>query len=350
MELKSTTSRRTQLYVVDILKLIMSICVIAIHTAPLQNIQGTYLFALYDAVIRQAVPFFFIASGYFLFSRFDLILSTARNISLLKQFLIRFVKLYVTWHMIYLPISCIGLFRAGIPSTWQLRQFLLHYLCVGEQWLSWPLWYLLSTIYAAVFFLILMKLRVKENWIYVISFAVYVGSAALTVWVSNRGAYQGFSAWLAAVVTDTFVNGRIFTGIGCIAAGMYLARRPEHIFHKTSGFAFWGILTLVISILLETGWDVLRSVLLLLAGSALFLWAKSISCNTPPRGASFYRKASSVFYYTHMIWYFLVTSTFRLLGISATGWLLFLLVLFLSSVSAVMIYYLRNHKLIKVLF
>lgn len=47
-------------------KLGMAILVVAIHTRPFMNCSEGILFQLYTAVLSLAVPYFFIASGFFI--------------------------------------------------------------------------------------------------------------------------------------------------------------------------------------------------------------------------------------------------------------------------------------------
>ena len=51
---------------VDIIKFIMSICVVAEHTNPLVSVNNAFIQNLYFATIKCAVPYFFLATGYFL--------------------------------------------------------------------------------------------------------------------------------------------------------------------------------------------------------------------------------------------------------------------------------------------
>ena len=88
---------KTQYYGVDFVKLFMAICVIAIHTSPLTKLTGTPIFTLYTLTVNQAVPFFFVASGYFLAEKSIGIFLSKQNSAVLKKFLFSIAKLYVLW-------------------------------------------------------------------------------------------------------------------------------------------------------------------------------------------------------------------------------------------------------------
>lgn len=51
---------------VDVSKLILSVCVVAIHTQPLFGMTSCYPTKLFEFFISCAVPFFFLTSGYFI--------------------------------------------------------------------------------------------------------------------------------------------------------------------------------------------------------------------------------------------------------------------------------------------
>ena len=52
---------------IDLMKLIMALVVVAIHTEPLVRCENIVVLNLYKAISDVAVPFFFIASGFLVF-------------------------------------------------------------------------------------------------------------------------------------------------------------------------------------------------------------------------------------------------------------------------------------------
>jgi surface polysaccharide O-acyltransferase-like enzyme len=54
---------------IDFLKLFFSLCVISLHCDMLSNINPDMKFFITQGIFRLAVPFFFVASGYFLGSK-----------------------------------------------------------------------------------------------------------------------------------------------------------------------------------------------------------------------------------------------------------------------------------------
>lgn len=80
----------------DIAKLVLSLLVVAIHA----SLYPTVLFPW----LRIAVPLFFMISSYFLFSKLREA-SADQHKSILKKFVVRNLKLYLCWFVIFLPIT-----------------------------------------------------------------------------------------------------------------------------------------------------------------------------------------------------------------------------------------------------
>lgn len=56
-------------YGIDLLKFIMAVCVVAIHTQPLYSIQSIVVQRLFDTITSLAVPYFSQYRGFFCFQK-----------------------------------------------------------------------------------------------------------------------------------------------------------------------------------------------------------------------------------------------------------------------------------------
>ena len=110
---------------IDIVKLLMAILVIGIHTEPFSF--NFWLDKGFGICTRLCVPFFFVTSAYFYW----------RKEKSAKSFLSRIVLLYVIWSVIYLPFDIPVLREMSIP------QLLHRFLWAGNEH---GLWYLCGTI------------------------------------------------------------------------------------------------------------------------------------------------------------------------------------------------------------
>ena len=107
----------------DILKVILALMVVLIH--------GKILFNYVYPWIRIAVPLFFVISSYFLFSKLNKVTDEKERNSIVKNFVIRNLKLYIIWFIIFLPLTIINgqyfvgcCFMQGLVEM--IKDFLLH--------------------------------------------------------------------------------------------------------------------------------------------------------------------------------------------------------------------------------
>lgn len=139
---------------VDILKFLMSILVVGVHTIGMNS-----FFSL-------AVPYFFIASGFFLFNDF----SKHR----IKEYLIKLVRIYLVWTIIYLPFAVKVFFDEKLSVTKSILSFLRGFLLVGANNGSWHLWYILALIVAVFIIANLVKMKVNFVFIFLLSLFFYI--------------------------------------------------------------------------------------------------------------------------------------------------------------------------------
>ncbi|MGO4371667.1 acyltransferase family protein [Paenibacillus sp. MCAF20] len=89
---------------IDWFKIVAALLVIAVHTGPLMTYSPDADFLLTGIAARIAVPFFFIASGYFFFLK-KMNDESNRNSKSLHRYALRTGKLYVIAIIIYIPIN-----------------------------------------------------------------------------------------------------------------------------------------------------------------------------------------------------------------------------------------------------
>ena len=146
---------------IDVMKMIMAFNVVGIHV-------GTYFDLNYSSnvnfVLDMAVPFFFICSGFFIQNK----VSKSNDLfCVLKRSFVRYLKLYLLWHIIYFPVAL----RFLLVNSHDFKENLIYcvhnFLFVGEIVLSWPLWYLHGLIVSIilVYFLYKIKLSLIQIWI-----------------------------------------------------------------------------------------------------------------------------------------------------------------------------------------
>lgn len=153
--------------VLDVMKFVMAIVVVAIHTRPEMSFSSPLVIRLFESVYSIAVPFFFMASGFLLFRKISLPLDEAGE-QRIKSYLKRMCRLYLVWTIIYLPLTIYGFYIDGLSPIKAVTVFIRNTLLVGENFMSWPLWYLLALIVAVSIIYMLLKLKVSKTWIVII--------------------------------------------------------------------------------------------------------------------------------------------------------------------------------------
>ena len=270
---------------VDFVKFMMAIFVVAIHTHPYTCIENTNLSFLVSKLISLAVPFFFVASGFFLWRKIDNAIY-ADKLQILKRWILRLVKLYVIWTLIYLPFTIYGYVVDGLSSLKALLVFVRNFLFVGENMYSWPLWYLLAMITAGVIMYFMVYWRFKKNYIY--AFALL--ALLLGIIIDNTKGTSDLSL-LYFKLFHTTRNG-LFVGLPYLIIGAIIALNG--IITKRSVL----IPLLIIGFLLHCCGIVIASYIV---AYVLFSLVVCLKINGNSELFVYFRQSSTVIYFSHMI-------------------------------------------------
>lgn len=173
---------RTEYALIDAARFLCALLVVAIHTRPLSTYTELGNFLLDKGICRVAVPFFFVASGYFWAKK----PMTAKH---LGKFLRRVALLYVLWTAVYYPI---------VAESQDMNHYLRRCLLSGSYY---HLWYYPAMITAAVLTFCAWKLFASEN--------------AMTSKPSKTANSSGNSGW--PVIAAAF----FFYIVGCMGESYY---------------------------------------------------------------------------------------------------------------------------------
>lgn len=141
------------LQMIDIMKFISAMLVITIHSNPLTGICG---YVLGGIIARIAVPFFFISSGYILYTKLK------EDTTYIKNYVKRLTVLYTVWYGIYLVWRIV--FEFNEFKVKDLILLIREYLFSGY----YQLWYLPSLIISSLFIYLFIK-RDKVRYLVFIS-------------------------------------------------------------------------------------------------------------------------------------------------------------------------------------
>lgn len=255
----------------DILKLILSVLIIAINSL---NIGlGEVSFYVTEYVARLAVPLFFCMSAYFLFQNYA---TTDKDIFKKKFFRYEknLLKIYIIWNVIYLIVDVIPEWYRDKSSIVDILKY-MYYVAIGIQYKE--LWYIGATIVGAfLIWILLKKLNIKT--IVVISLLLYIVALIcftyfpVTEPVFDKIPILKTMLILYNKVFSTFRNG-IFDGFPFMALGAYLAFNKDKRYNTATVSAVF-VISMVL-LFIETRF--LRGVSTPYHGLMLFLYTATPS-------------------------------------------------------------------------
>lgn len=136
----------------------MALCVIIIHVGPVFNPSVQYPEAL-SWLIRIAVPFFFIVSGFFLGRNTSEINEIAIGQKTVVKRSIHFFRIFLYWMAIYLPITLYLYISEGATPLHCLKNYITGALVLGEERFAWQLWFIYSLAIVCGIYGLLYKLK-----------------------------------------------------------------------------------------------------------------------------------------------------------------------------------------------
>lgn len=319
-------SGKEQFRGVDAVKFIMAVCVIILHTHPLEGINHTLNFITADVLGRVAVPFFFMATGFLLAQRKED--GYFFEIDHVKKYVYRILKLYMIWTAIYLPVI---IYKNIIDSGEGLRYGILtsirDFIFVGSYG---HLWYLPATAVGvvAVFFL---TEKIGERWSGILLFFLFLTGllaqsyyGLLEIWTGREGLVWDALRLLKKIMV-TSRNG-IFFGSFFIYLGAWTARRYREI-HLDTWMIWFGAAISVMLLGCEEVWlqrlEFVREgdMYVMLVPSAFFLLMASLRISLK-KDMVFWRKMSMNMYFIHLYFKFIYR---QFLGeYNESGWRVFL--------------------------
>lgn len=149
---------------IDFCKLFCSLLVVAIHCSPFKTIETGIGFWFVQTVCRMAVPFFFVAAGFFVA---DKILVKEK----FMQYVLRLTILYVLYNVIYIPLFISGYIKE--KQTWlqMIGKFFKGFFIVGNK----SLWYFRALIIAVLLLYTLLRyFKFKHKAIVTLSLILYL--------------------------------------------------------------------------------------------------------------------------------------------------------------------------------
>ena len=323
---------------IDLTKFIMAIFVVAIHTNPLYKFDNDIITTLYECTVRCAVPFFFIASGFFVSLKMNKIDAKQDKILVIRKQLVRILKMYIVWSVIYLPLAIYGFAKNNCSLLDSILSYAKGFLLYGENFNSWMLWYLLSTIYALLFIEFLLRKNISLNTICIIGSLFLLIGLSIDYLVNMESNLPNALESTKTIIKNTIVNGRIFTGFFYIPVGMLLAQKSINLYLSTVFF----VVGFAGNFLFE---DIIGNLFLALCCTGLFSIISYIRLPNSPMFL-YFRQSSTIIYLIHM--YVMTLFDLTLYGYMRVGLKVFIVTTFISCLlSFIYITYTQLYKKFK---
>lgn len=282
----------------DICKLLMAFCVVAIHTHPLEHCTISIVNDIYNSFVRMAVPFFFLSSGFLLAQKFDTSFTSPKNIAIVRKYLQKIIKMYVVWTVVYFPIALYHFISSGTGVLKSVLLYIRGFVFVGEQYNSWHLWYLLSTIYALFFILILFNLKISPKKAIIFSSIIFLISIGIDYLSAHAGNSNTFVEFFIKMIKVSIASGRILTGLFYLPLGCFFVQKQPNL--KVS----WSMLIsgYLLNVFVQNSyWS---SFFVAISSIGLFCVINTIAL-PDSKVYPFVRKMSTIIYLVHMyIWSF----------------------------------------------
>ena len=199
----------------------MALLVVEIHTRPLIGFHFAEI--AIEGIEALAVPFFFLASGFLCFRGLSYASfgeATFAGAERVRNTINKLLRLYLIWTLLYFPITIFGNVLLGNSFLRASLSFVRGTLFVGENYYSWPLWYLLASVVG--FTIVYICLRRGGRFKTIIPFSLFLlllgfGITYVQSW-DGAPVYLSIPIKIYCRVFGSSRNG-LFEGIFYIAAG-----------------------------------------------------------------------------------------------------------------------------------
>lgn len=227
MRMKESQSSHSDDYAVDVMKFFMAVLVVDIHSVPLRHLWPNVDFVITEGFARIAVPYFFVASSYYLFRK----MKNGIDFELVWCSWLRILKLYAVWTAACFPLIVVMASEDSGDSIWMAVRAVLHRSLVNGS--IYHLWFLYALLFAIPIVAFLLWRGWRFHSIFLLGGAFYsiawLGSSGHWIYqalVPAGSSMQLFFAWLQDIFLE-FRNG-LTVGVLFVAIGAYLALRvPE---------------------------------------------------------------------------------------------------------------------------
>lgn len=186
---------------IDIMKFIFAILIVAIHIPPLKDFSYPANYMITQCLSRIGVPFFFMAAGFFLFRNMN---EESLDIGRIKRYCLRIFMMLIAWTMLYLPLIIWRAIHNERDYMYVILVEIYNFILGGD--VQFHLWFLHALIVAVV----TVALLIKKKWQFskMLILALVLHLVALL-----GGGYYFVYLWLCpegSLINDFFMKNALF--------------------------------------------------------------------------------------------------------------------------------------------
>lgn len=220
----SVLADKKEYFAIDCLKFIASYMVLGIHFMIFTDVNKELDYWTTQILCRLAVPFFFVASGYFVANKMQ-------DVKKLAVYLKRILLTYLVYSLVYLPLM-IEKYQK-FDYTWKMRieDFLYSFFITGTYF---HLWYFVAIMVASVIVYVLINyVKLDDKKLLLVTGILYIigtlGNAYRNIWVDVPFIDKVLSAYES--VFETTRNG-VFMGPLLLTLGYLLRKHSDKIKYR----------------------------------------------------------------------------------------------------------------------
>lgn len=258
---------------VDAMKLFFAVCVVGIHSSDVCPAEFPSVVMM---LVKMAVPFFFMASGFLLARKLKA--SPAEAEAICWKAARKYLRLYLLYLGLYLPLAVAAYATNDAPFLVDVARYVSGVLFHGEPPYGWPLWYLWALILGIATIGLALRRGVGLGRLWMFSLCLFL---------------------LNAFVKDfLLVPTRYFTGLLLLLTGVMTERVAAR---RRSWCA--GLLLLWLAVgMWHTGWTLFYPAVV---GAGVFLLTLGVRLPDSPVYRRM-RTVSALTYFFHMYFIFLL--------------------------------------------
>lgn len=208
-------------YTIDIIRVILAIMVVALHTSPLSEINFYIYYFSSHIFSRLAVPFFAAVSGYYLFGNY----SVEKTVAYLRKMIIAFC--------FWTTLVCLVDWTFGFSEENIIEYLVRAFILDGR----YALWYILAIIYTVVLTLFVYRFRINRKVVVIIATILLFLGICFNGYGNIADNIPLLKRCMSILKTD-MQNGFLFLVIPYFTMGYLIRKLEGHLPNKNYWFLF----------------------------------------------------------------------------------------------------------------